>query len=79
MTAIIVELRVLSEAEAIAGPEFSVPLGRVGVATHAGCNWVGCPAEIVMALESLDGVSVGTDFWGLCEALEIARIEANAT
>ncbi|MFD2173331.1 hypothetical protein [Rhodobacter lacus] len=74
MTAIIVRLGALAQAEAVAGAQWSVPLGSGGIVTHMGCNWVGCPGEITSALEQVDGVRTGEDFFGLCEDLGVAPI-----
>lgn len=75
MTAIIVDVGMVAEAEARAGTQFSVALGRDGEVTHLGCNWADCPKAALEALAQIEGVTVGEDFWALCGLMGIGRIE----
>lgn len=76
MTAIIVTLEALSEAESLAGAQWGIALSPTGAApaTHRGCNWVGCPQALRTALAALEGVSLGEDWTALCADAGLARI-----
>lgn len=78
MTAFIVKTETLAAAQAAAGDQFTVPLSADGQepATHIGCNWVGCPAEIETTLAQIEGVSMGIDFWALCADLGLSLISS---
>lgn len=76
MTAIIVTLAAQPAAEAVAGPQWSVPLSSSGdyPATHMGCNWVGVPAAITDALAEIEGVEMGPVWSDLLTQLGLIRI-----
>jgi len=77
MTAFIVEADALGLAQAIAGAEFTVPLSADGIepATHWGCNWAGCPAEMASALAQIGGLSRAEDWHALCQTMALAIIQ----
>lgn len=75
MTAFIVQIAFLAEAESIAGgPEFSIPLGSGPEATHMGCNWVGCPDPIEAALSGVESMQIGRNFLSLCADLGLDQL-----
>lgn len=68
MTAIIIPARAIEDANAVAGPQFTVALAPQGqkTATHFGCHWVNCPDHILNQLAILEGVLIADDWLALC-------------
>lgn len=81
MPAIIVTEHSLSEAIAIAGYQFSVPLSATGLAPakHWGCNWEGCPAETLLALAAVPDIAIAADWQLLCADLGVRGLTPEAT
>ncbi|TNE67225.1 MAG: hypothetical protein EP336_08325 [Rhodobacteraceae bacterium] len=78
MTAILVTQTALSETEAAVGLQFNVRLSANGQepASHLGCNWAGCPTEVVETLMVLEGVVIAEHWQELLTAEAVAVIAA---
>lgn len=59
------------------GAEFTVLLSASGTPpeTHVGCNWIGCPPDVLQQLGAVPSNVSGPDWHTLCNELDLVRID----